>query len=139
MHINEYIIDYLEGSLHHSVNNQVKEHLQTCNRCISLLKAYKDTYGLIIHEREFEYKPFFYTRLRAKMESEEVEDNFFMISLKKTLFPLSIAVSVIIGVFVGNEEKDIQSERILVIKELSEELLPVDYNEFVYLVSESND
>lgn len=71
--IHKKLIFYLEGDLPDREAGEVAAHLLRCNECAALAEEMRKTLGILELEKSPEVNPFFYTRLKARLEKEESE------------------------------------------------------------------
>jgi anti-sigma factor RsiW len=64
------LIFYLEGDLPGKEAEQVRHHLSECPDCSAFAEEMKKTFRVLETEKSPEVNPFFFTRIKAKMESE---------------------------------------------------------------------
>jgi hypothetical protein len=105
------LIFYLEGDLLQKEMEQVKFHLSGCTECAAFAKDMKKTLGIIETEKMPEVNPFFYTRLKAKMEAqaetfEKAKNPFLVRVLQPALFSLLLLVGIYSGIKMGQKAED---------------------------------
>ena len=103
MEINKKLIFYIEEDLSSEKKKYVKEHLQKCYKCKHLYNEMYKTLDTIKDKNKVEINPFFYTRLKNKMEDTNKSSfkTVYIPSLVKIL-QTSVAVFLIaFGVFLG--------------------------------------
>ncbi len=64
------IIFYVEGDLPPQEMEVMKSHLAECTDCAAFAEEVKKTLGVVEAEKSPEVNPFFYTRLKARMEAQ---------------------------------------------------------------------
>ncbi len=69
--LHKKLIFFLEGDLPEKEANEMKAHLAECESCAAFAEDMQKTLGIIQIEKSPEVNPFFYTRLKARMENEE--------------------------------------------------------------------
>lgn len=100
--IHKKLIFFLEGSLSGEEAEQVGCHLSTCSDCFSFAEELKSTLGIIDKEKSAETNPFFYTRLKARMENKEAEPNVKRSPvLQRILQPVALSALLILGIYSG--------------------------------------
>ena len=101
--VHKKLFFYLDDDLPEKEMRQVKQHLAHCNECAAFSADMQKTLGVLEKERSSEINPFFYTRLKARMENEQEE----FIELKKrpalvrVLQPVFFSVLLILGIYGG--------------------------------------
>jgi len=68
--LHKNLIFFLEGELPAKEMEAVKSHLCDCKECAAFAEEIKKTLEIIEKEKSPEVNPFFYTRLKAKLESQ---------------------------------------------------------------------
>ncbi|MCD4773268.1 MAG: zf-HC2 domain-containing protein [Bacteroidales bacterium] len=106
--INKNLIFYIEGDLSSEKEKIVKKHLEKCDKCKYLYNEMEKTLGVIQKENTPEINPFFYTRVKAKMEDVQ-ESSFrpvfrpvFMRILQTSVAVVLIAFGVFVGIQMGD-------------------------------------
>ena len=90
------LIHYLEGSLTSEEMNATRQHLEVCSSCSEKLEYLKVHANVMEEYKTTEVKPFLYTRIHAKLDSEVIP------AQRRILVPL-FAVSVLtLGLFFGS-------------------------------------
>lgn len=80
----------------------VQEHLNDCTDCALFAEDMKKTLSILETEKTPELNPFFYTRLKAKMESQEVEQVLNRRPvLVQVLQPVAFSIILLIGIYAG--------------------------------------
>ena len=106
--INKNLIFYIEGVLSSEKKLLVEEHLAKCEKCKQLFTEIKKTYDVINNENKVDVNPFFYTRVKAKMEdvNESSVNTIFRPSfikiLQTSVAVVLIAVAVYTGIMMGD-------------------------------------
>ncbi|WP_321290442.1 hypothetical protein [uncultured Sunxiuqinia sp.] len=70
-HVKEKLIFFREQSLPENEMNDIQEHLIHCKVCSLYLDQLNDDFATIQSEKLVSADPFYYTRLKAKMEQHE--------------------------------------------------------------------
>mgnify|MGYP001074392682 CR=1 FL=1 len=103
------LIFYLEGDLPQNEMEQVKIHLGNCADCEAFAEEMDKTLGVLEAEKSPEINPFFYTRLKAKMElhSESKVGNPLLVRvLQPALFSLLLLAGIYSGIKIGQKAED---------------------------------
>jgi anti-sigma factor RsiW len=64
------IIFFLEGELPASEMEEIKIHLENCSDCAAFANEMKKTLAVIENEKMPHLNPYFYTRVKAKLENQ---------------------------------------------------------------------
>lgn len=123
-------IDYLDSALATEQAEGLTAHLKECAHCSTQIQQLKALYGLIAFEKEMPVNPFFYTRLKERLEAE-TGSNQFSIGLIRVLRPLAVAAGVLIGLYIGDGENAILKLEQNDAEVAEEVLLPADYDEML--------
>jgi len=100
--LHKKIIFFLEGELPEKETNAIKAHLNECDGCKAFAAEIQKTLGIIETEKHQEVNPFFYTRLKAKLENrQQVRHPFWKPVLVKVLQPAFFSILLIIGIYSG--------------------------------------
>lgn len=68
--LHKKLIFFLEGELSDNEAQEIKVHLNECAGCAAFAEDLKKTLGIIQAEKSPEVNPFFYTRLKARLENQ---------------------------------------------------------------------
>lgn len=90
---------YLDDELTSDKKSAMNTHLKTCKICWDMAETYMKIDKLLTILPEPPSNPYFYTRLRAKFPFREREEKITWI--EKILLPISTAVVVCLGIFIG--------------------------------------
>ena len=127
--ISKNIIFYLDNELSEDGRIEFEAHIHECPQCMNLYENVASTYKLIAVENNIEANPFFYHKLKTRLETKEESSliNIFSTVLK----PLAIAASIALGILIGNGELDILNITVddtEIISESFTPVLPADYS-----------
>ncbi|MBT3385227.1 MAG: zf-HC2 domain-containing protein [Prolixibacteraceae bacterium] len=97
------LIFFLEKELPEKEMELVKTHLAECSNCALFAEEMKKTLGILEAERSPAVNPFFYTRLKAKIENREpeIKQVFWKPELVRVLQPVLFSVLLILGIYTG--------------------------------------
>jgi hypothetical protein len=97
------LIFFLEGDLTPKEEEQIKKHLAECPECAGFAKYLKQTLNIIQTERLPEVNPFFYTRLKSKLENQSITptNTFPFVLWKKILQPAFFSLLLLAGIYTG--------------------------------------
>lgn len=123
------IFFYLDNELSKDERIKFKAHLNECPQCNALYENVASTYKIIGLENQLKANPFFYHKLKTKLETKEESRliNIFSTVLK----PLAIAASIALGIIIGNGELDVLNivvDDTEIISENFTPVLPADYS-----------
>jgi hypothetical protein len=99
------MILYLEGLLKGPELEEVERHLEGCTSCRKFAGYLTESLEAIEKSKITENDPFFYTRLKAKLENQSVsgyEKISFTRILQPVLLTLVLVVAIIAGIGIGS-------------------------------------
>ena len=101
--LHKKIIFFIEGELPAKEMEQIKLHLSECTDCAAFAEEMKKTFALLESEKSPAVNPFFYTRLKAKIENRaEAENEKYSNPVwVKILQPAFFSVLLIAGIYSG--------------------------------------
>jgi predicted anti-sigma-YlaC factor YlaD len=91
---------YLDCEITENDVKAIEEHLQHCRQCEKRLQSLKNTWEIVGILPDPEPVPYFYTRLKRRMASQEKEEALTWID--RVLIPASAVVALALGLLVGN-------------------------------------
>ncbi len=93
---------YCEGEFPLSEKTQIDEHLFTCPACQQVFEGFRGVLNQIEAEKNQPADPYFYTRLRARMDQEaSIPAEYTPAGLQKIFITAMIAASLGLGIFFG--------------------------------------
>ena len=97
------IIFFLEGELPAAEMEQMKIHLLECSECAAFAEEMKKTLAIINNEKTPQLNPFFYTRVKARLENqtEQVVATRQVPVLVRILQPALFSLLLLAGVYTG--------------------------------------
>lgn len=98
--IHNKLFDYLNGELSDKEKNQVENHLLECNHCKRLFERAEKGWKAIREER-ISYQPYFYTRLKQRIENRKIQTETPVEWVRAILQPAMYFVILGIGIFIG--------------------------------------
>ena len=110
--LHKKLIFFLEGELHAREMEQIKQHLLECNDCANFANEMEITLAVLQTEKAPPVNPFFYTRLKAKIENlanSQIRYNrnpFFAKVLQPALFSVLLIVGIYSGIKIGQPISD---------------------------------
>lgn len=101
--LHKKLIFFVDEELPSNEMEKVKQHLSECNECALYFEDLKKTLEVISIERSKEKNPFFYTKLKAKMETREMIDTnlYKKPVLVSIIQPALFACILLIGIYAG--------------------------------------
>jgi len=101
--IHKKLIFFLEGDLRKEEMDEIKIHLQDCSTCAAFVEEMNKTLGIFQAEKNPEINPFFYTRLKAKLENLAPAQYIPILkpAYLRILQPITITVVMLLGIFSG--------------------------------------
>jgi anti-sigma factor RsiW len=101
--LHKNLIFFLEGELSSSEMEQMKIHLSECTDCAAFAEDIKKTLGILKTEKSPAVNPFFYTRLKAKLENQEekAKEVFWQPAMLRVLQPVVFSILLIAGIYSG--------------------------------------
>lgn len=101
--LHKNLIFFLEGELSSPEMEQMKIHLSECTVCAVFADDMKKTLGILEAEKSPTVNPFFYTRLKAKLENQESEQKqvFWRPALLRVIQPAAFSFLLIVGIYTG--------------------------------------
>jgi len=101
--LHKKIIFFLEGELPKEEMEQVKLHLSECNDCAAFAEEMKKTFAILQSEKSLAVNPFFYTRLKARIENRAAKQNEILKNpvWARILQPAFFSVLLIAGIYTG--------------------------------------
>ena len=97
------LIFFLDNDLSDNEMEQVRIHLDVCPECAAFAEDMKKTLGVLQKERSIEVNPFFYTRLKAKLENQSVrtrQGSFFPV-WERIVQPAVFSLLLLAGIYSG--------------------------------------
>lgn len=105
--LHKKLIFFLEGDLSEKEAREIKLHLNECAGCAAFAADMKKTLDIIQVEKSPEVNPFFYTRLKARMEKEDTREKqpvgfpVWEKVLQPALFSLLLLAGIYTGIKIG--------------------------------------
>jgi anti-sigma factor RsiW len=101
--LHKRIIFYLEGELSEKEMEETKLHLAECNECAAFADEVEKTLAVLTAEKSPAVNPFFYTRLKAKIENRasaqyELQQKSILV---KILQPAFFSILLLAGIYTG--------------------------------------
>ena len=101
--IHNKLIFFIEGDLPENEMAAVSAHLEVCSSCREFVEEMKKTLGIINLEKQVQVSPYFYTRVKARMEGQqESSPESTGLSLwERVLQPAFFTVLLLAGIYAG--------------------------------------
>jgi anti-sigma factor RsiW len=100
--VHSKLIFFLDEELPAKEMQAIQKHLAACSNCALFAKDMKKTLSILETEKTPEINPFFYTRVKAKMENQEVEEVLNRRPvLVRVLQPVAFSIILLIGIYAG--------------------------------------
>ncbi len=101
--VHKNLIFYIENELNAETQSKIQDHINACVSCKKLYVNIKNTLEIINSEEKNKSYPFFYTRIKQKVDelnSSEIKTGFLP-SFTKALKPVALAILLAFGIFFG--------------------------------------
>ena len=101
--LHKKLIFFLEGELPAKEMEQIRLHLSECHDCAAFAEEMKKTFAFLESEKSPAINPFFYTRLKAKIENlaDAENEKYRNPGWVKILQPAFFSVLLIAGIYSG--------------------------------------
>lgn len=105
--LHKNLIFFLDGDLPAKEMEQMEIHLSECNDCAAFADDMKKTLGILEVEKSPDVNPFFYTRVKAKLENQEpaelqvLQRPVFARILQPAVFSILLIVGIYSGIKIG--------------------------------------
>ena len=109
------LILFIEDDLPRNQMNEMTEHLNDCKECKVFTDEMKAYFKVIQLEKQVQVSPFFYTRLKARMENELPESSpgfglkTFVRILQPALYSLLLGGGILAGILTGRYAGQVDS------------------------------
>jgi predicted anti-sigma-YlaC factor YlaD len=129
------LMGYIDGDLRKKEQENIEQHLQSCEACHAQYEWLLETLNVIESEQEMPINPFFYAKIvnRLKLEKTKAMPSLWVPSLLK---PLGIAASILIGIYFGSGEVFENEIALATQDEVQLDLLTPEYDEFLLAFNE---
>ena len=98
------LIFYIEGSLPENEMKHIAEHLDVCTECRLFFEELKLNMEVLDADKHIEPNPFFYTKLKTKLEGEKnMLVKAFSKYLQPAFFILILALGINFGIWMGSQ------------------------------------
>jgi len=122
--IHKNLIFYLEGDLKKEEMSGVELHLNECRECAAFAEEMKMTLGIIENEKNAEVNPYFYTRVKAKLESfaqaQQVKTlkPAYIRVLQPVFFSMVLLMGISAGIMIGNAPSRYEARMVISVEGL---------------------
>lgn len=101
--LHKNLIFFLEGDLAPEKMKEFQSHLAECKSCAAFAQELKLTLGIIEQEKKPAVNPYFYTRLKAKLENRVAEKSPVLgrAVLVRVLQPAFFSILLLVGIYSG--------------------------------------
>ena len=99
--VHKKLIFYIEGSLPEKEMQQIAGHLRECPECLLFSEDLKKTMEIIGLEKSSKVNPFFYTRVKAKLENTEEPEIVKTPAFVRILQPVAFSILLLLGIYTG--------------------------------------
>lgn len=99
--VHNKLIFFLEGDLSEAEMKAVQEHLDECGECALFAEELKLTFSILETEKKPEINPFFYTRVKAKLEKQEEQSIERRPVLIRVLQPVAFSLILLLAIYGG--------------------------------------
>jgi predicted anti-sigma-YlaC factor YlaD len=105
------IIFFNEGSLPSWEMEEIKIHLENCSDCVAFANEMKKTFAVIENEKIPQLNPFFYTRVKARLENQAEnvalarQTPVLVRILQPAMFSLLLLAGIYTGIKIGQPAK----------------------------------
>lgn len=109
--IHKKLIFFLENELPEKEMEDIRLHLSGCHECAAFAEYMKETLSLLDEEKRPDVNPFFYTRVKARLERQAVKESpapVWAKILQPAVFILLLLLGVYAGIKIGQPANDIQ-------------------------------
>jgi predicted anti-sigma-YlaC factor YlaD len=111
--IHNQIIFYLEGDLPSSEMTKFEDHLQCCESCSKLTNEIKQTLTIIPLQKNNETSPYFYTRVKARLEDNtSSREKFLPRFAQAAIFSVLLVATIFIGIELGDTSSSITTSEV---------------------------
>jgi hypothetical protein len=109
--IHKKLIFFLENDLPENEMEEIKLHLAGCHECADFAEYMRKTLKVLNQERKPDVNPFFYTRVKARLENQtikEIATPLWARILQPAVFTLLLLAGVYAGIKIGQPANNIQ-------------------------------
>ena len=99
--VHNKLIFFLEKELPVSEMEQVQKHLDECSECALFAAEMKNTLSILDSDKVTDENPFFFTRVKARLEKQSQEEPVARPVLVRILQPVAFSIILLLGIYGG--------------------------------------
>lgn len=99
--VHNKLIFFLEKELPVSEMEQVQKHLDECSECARFAAEMKNTLQILDTDKVSDDNPFFFTRVKARLEKQEEKQPAARPVLVRILQPVAFSILLLFGIYGG--------------------------------------
>nr|WP_321353489.1 zf-HC2 domain-containing protein [uncultured Draconibacterium sp.] len=99
--VHNKLIFFLEKELPVSEMKQVQQHLDECSACALFAEEMKNTLSILESDKVTDENPFFFTRVKNRLERQSEEQPVARPVLVRILQPVAFSVILLLGIYGG--------------------------------------
>nr|WP_319572773.1 zf-HC2 domain-containing protein [uncultured Draconibacterium sp.] len=99
--VHNKLIFFLEKELPVSEMEQVQQHLDECSECALFAAEMKNTLQILDSDKVTDENPFFYTRVKARLEKQDEKQPEARPVLVRILQPVAFSIILLLGIYGG--------------------------------------
>ena len=99
--VHNKLIFFLEKELPVSEMKQVQQHLDECSACALFAAEMKNTLSILESDKVTDENPFFFTRVKTRLERQSDEQQVARPVLVRILQPVAFSVILLLGIYGG--------------------------------------
>lgn len=99
--VHSKLIFFVEKELPPSEMEQVKQHLDTCAECALFAEEMKSTLHILDADKVTDENPYFYTRVKARLEKQTEKQVYAPSVFVRILQPVAFSIILLLGVYGG--------------------------------------
>ena len=99
--VHNKLIFFLEKELPVSEMEQVQKHLDECSECALFAAEMKNTLSILDSDKVRDENPFFFTRVKARLENQAEEQLSARPVLTRVLQPVAFSIILLLGIYGG--------------------------------------
>ncbi|WP_321369067.1 zf-HC2 domain-containing protein [uncultured Draconibacterium sp.] len=99
--VHNKLIFFLGKELPVSEMEQVQKHLDECSECALFAAEMKNTLSILDSDKVTDENPFFYTRVKARLENQTEVQLSVRLVLARILQPVAFSIILLLGIYGG--------------------------------------
>jgi len=104
------LLRYLKGELNHDRREEVKQHLESCDKCRGFVEGFSQTFNALDYLPAPEPAPRFSARVMSEITKIE-QEGFWQRLILPAAISVAAAVSIFFGIFVGHNLYAVMQEQ----------------------------